>query len=146
MPFGSAEPAPRNSDGSWPTETCSIIPDPTTGTGCLTLRTLYLIQQATAAGWPKPGCFRIADHGEHPKGRACDFMMTSGGEASGDQKAGGDAMAAWAVANADRLGIMYVIWFRMIWTPEQGWHAYNNPYGGDDPSGWHTNHVHISVQ
>jgi hypothetical protein len=145
MPFGSAEPAPRNPDGSWPEETCSIRPDPTTGTGCITPRTLHLVQQATAAGFPKPGCYRVDDHGEHPKGRACDFMMTSGGEASGGEKARGDAMAAWAVANADRLAIMYVIWFRMIWTPEQSWHAYDNPYGGDDPSGWHTNHVHISV-
>jgi hypothetical protein len=145
MPFGSAEPAPRNPDGSWPEETCSIHPDPTTGTGCITPRTVHLVQQATAAGWPKPGCYRVDDHGEHPKGRACDFMMTSGGEATGAQKARGDAMAAWAVANAEHLGIMYVIWFRMIWTPEQGWHAYNNPYGGNDPSGWHTNHVHISV-
>jgi hypothetical protein len=145
MPFGSAEPAPRNPDGSWPQESCSIRPDPTTGTGCITPRTLHLVQQATAAGFPKPGCYRVDDHGEHPKGRACDFMMTSGGEATGGEKARGDAMAAWAVANADRLGIMYVIWFRMIWTPDQGWHAYNNPYGGDDPSGWHTNHVHISV-
>ncbi|MFI5893826.1 hypothetical protein ACIA5D_27365 [Actinoplanes sp. NPDC051513] len=145
MAFGSAEPAPRNPDGSWPQETCSIVPDPTTGTGCITPRTLHLAQQATAAGWPKPGCFRVDDHGEHPKGRACDFMMTPGREASGAQKARGDAMAAWAVGNADRLGIMYVIWFRMIWTPEQGWHAYGNPYGGDDPSGWHTNHVHISM-
>lgn len=143
--FGSAEPAPRKPDGSWPTESCTIRPDPSTGNGCITPRTLHLVQQATAASWPKPGCFRVDDHGEHPKGRACDFMMTSGGEASGSQKARGDAMALWAVANADRLGIMYVIWFRMIWTPQQGWHAYNNPYGGDDPSGWHTNHVHISV-
>ena len=145
MPFGNAEPAPRNSDGSWPEQTCSIIPDPTTGTGCLTPRTLHLVQLATAAGWPKPGCYRVDDHGEHPKGRACDFMMTSGGEASGAQKARGDAMAAWAVANVDRLGLKYVIWFRRIWTRSEGWHAYNNPFGGNDPSGWHTNHVHISV-
>jgi hypothetical protein len=33
----------------------------------------------------------------------------------------------------------------MIWTPAEGWHTYGNPWGGDDPSGWHTNHVHISV-
>jgi hypothetical protein len=145
MPYGSAEPAPRDPDGSWPEESCSIHPDPTTGTGCITPRTLHLVQQATGAGWPKPGCYRVDDHGEHPKGRACDFMMTSGGEAVGSEKVRGDAMAAWAVANADRLGIMYVIWFHMIWTPEQGWHAYNNPYGGNDPSGRHTNHVHISV-
>ncbi|UQU66792.1 hypothetical protein COUCH_11210 [Couchioplanes caeruleus] len=146
MPLGSAEPAPRNPDGSWPEETCSIIPDPTTGTGCLTPRTLHLIRQAAAAGFPQPRCWRVDDHGEHPKGRACDFMMTSGSEASGAQKARGDAMAVWAVANADALGIRYVIWFRMIWTADdRRWGPYNNPFGGDDPSGWHTNHVHISM-
>jgi hypothetical protein len=145
LPFGSVQPVPRNSDGSWPEEACSVQPDPTTGTGCITPRLLNVVQQATTAGFPKPSCYRVDDHGEHPKGRACDFMMTSGEQASGTQKARGDAMAAWAVANAEPLGIMYVIWFRMIWTPQEGWHAYNNPYGGDDPSGWHTNHVHISV-
>ncbi|MDG4760374.1 hypothetical protein [Micromonospora sp. WMMD710] len=146
MALGTAEPAPRNSDGSWPEENCAIRPDPTTGTGCVTPRLLHLVQQTTSAGFPKPGCYRIDDHGEHPKGRACDWMMTSGGEASGIQKARGDAMAAWAVANADRLGIQYVIWFRQIWTESEGWHPYNNPWGGNDPSGWHTNHIHISVQ
>jgi hypothetical protein len=143
---GMADAVKRNPDGSWPDEPCSIRPDPTTGLGCLTPRTLHLVQQAKAAGFPEPGCYRVDDHGEHPKGRACDFMMTSGGEASGAQKARGDAMAAWAVGNADRLGIKYVIWFRRIWTRSEGWHAYNNPFGGDDPSGWHTNHVHISVE
>lgn len=141
-----ADAVTRNPDGSWPDEGCTIRPDPTTGSGCLTPRTLHLVQQATAAGFPKPGCYRVDDHGEHPQGRACDFMMTSGGEASGAQKARGDAMAAWAVANVDRLGIKYVIWFRRIWTRSEGWHAYNNPFGGNDPSGWHTNHVHISVE
>ena len=146
MTAGTADPAPRNPDGSWPVERCTIRPDPTTGTGCVTPRLLHLIQQAAAAGFPKPGCYRVDDHGEHPKGRACDFIMTSGGEAAGAQKLRGDTMAAWAVANADRLCIEYVIWFRKIWTRAQGWRAYNNPWGGDDPSGWHTNHVHISVQ
>lgn len=143
--LGAAEPAPRNPDGSWPTEGCTIRPDPTTGGGCVTPRLHHLVQQATAASFPKPGCYRPNNHGEHPKGRACDWMMTSGGEASEAQKTRGDTMAAWAVSNAGRLGIMYVIWFRRIWTPARGWHAYNNPWGGNDPSGWHTNHVHISV-
>ena len=143
---GTADSVKRNPDGSWQDEGCTIRPDPTTGSGCLTPRTWHLVQQAKAAGFPEPGCYRVDDHGEHPKGRACDFMMTSGGEASGAKKARGDAMAAWAVANADRLGLKYVIWFRRIWTRSEGWHAYNNPFGGDDPSGWHTNHVHISVE
>ncbi|MFC4071898.1 hypothetical protein [Actinoplanes subglobosus] len=146
MVLGTAEPAPRNADGSWPQEGCTIRPDPTTGFGCVTPRLLHLVRQATAAGFPTPNCYRVDDHGEHPKGRACDWMMTPGGEASGAQKTHGDLMAAWAVANADRLGIQYVIWFRQIWTQTEGWHPYNNPWGGDDPSGWHTNHIHISIQ
>ncbi|HWS36851.1 MAG TPA: hypothetical protein VN408_29435 [Actinoplanes sp.] len=141
---GTVEPVPRNPDGSWPAEGCVIQPDPTTGRGCLTPRTDNIVKKAMAA-YGKPGCYRPSDHGEHPKGRACDWMMTSGGEAHGAEKAKGDSMAAWAVANADNLGIMYVIWYRKIWTQKEGWHAYNNPWGGNDPSGWHTNHVHISM-
>ena len=144
--IGMAIPVPRNPDDSLPDEQCSIRPDPSTGAGCLTPRTLHLVRQAAAAGFPKPSCWRVDDHGEHPQGRACDWMMTSGGDATGSQQAIGDAMAAWAVTNADALAIRYVIWFRMIWTDDgRGWHAYNNPFGGDDPSGWHTNHVHISI-
>lgn len=142
---GPAEPAPRNPDGSWPAEGCTIRPDPTTGSGCLTPRTAHLVEQATAAGYPTPGCYRPGGLGEHPEGRACDWMMTSGGEATGEQKARGDGMATWAVANADRLGLMYVIWFRQIWTRAEGWSDYSNPWGEDDPSGWHTNHIHVSV-
>ncbi|GAA0479922.1 hypothetical protein Aca07nite_87610 [Actinoplanes capillaceus] len=143
--IGVASPAPRNPDGSWPEEACSVVPDPTTGRGCLTPRTLNLVQQTTADGWPTPNCYRVDDHGEHPKGRACDYMMTSGGEATDEQRARGDALSSWAVANASNLGIKYVIWYRMIWTDDDGWHPYNNPFGGNDPSGWHTNHVHISM-
>lgn len=142
---GTVNPVPRNPDGSWPQEGCTIRPDPTTGQGCLTPRTWHTVQQSQAAGYPKPGCYRESNHGEHPKGRACDWMMTSGGAATGEQKTRGDRMAEWAVANADNLGLMYVIWYRKIWTRADGWHDYNNPWGGDDPSGWHTNHIHISV-
>lgn len=141
----NADPAPRNPDGSWPTEACTIAPDPTTGSGCITPRLAHLVTQSTTAGYPKPGCYRPGHRGEHPKGRACDWMMTSGGAATGSQKHTGDQMATWAVANADALGIMYVIWYREIWTRSDGWHAYSNPWGGNNPSGWHTNHIHISV-
>lgn len=40
-----AKPAPRNSDGSWPAESCSIE-DPTPATGCITPRTLHALNQA----------------------------------------------------------------------------------------------------
>ncbi|MFG3423179.1 hypothetical protein [Micromonospora sp. NPDC048063] len=140
-----AEPAPRNNDGTWPREGCTVRPDPTTGRGCLTPRTAHVIAQAKQAGYGNPGCYRPAGPGEHPKGRACDWMMTSGGPATGAQRQRGDAMAAWAVANADRLGIMYVIWYRQVWSPARGWRPYRNPFGQTGPGGEHTNHVHISV-
>jgi hypothetical protein len=46
------------------------------------------------------------------------------------------------VKNASRLGVMYVIWYRQIWMPGQGWRSYS---GSGGPSATHTNHVHLSV-
>ncbi|WBC02479.1 hypothetical protein [Micromonospora sp. WMMA1976] len=142
----SAKPAPRNSDGSWPSESCSVD-DPTPASGCITPRTLHMLQQAKAAGYKRyASCHRSGGGGEHPKGRACDFSAASGGfedkTATGGDKAYGDSLAAWAKNNANRLGIMYVIWYRQIWMPNTGWRAYS---GGGSPAADHTNHVHISM-
>lgn len=141
----AAQPAPRNSDGSWPTESCSI--DDPTSEGCLTARMLHTYNEARSDGFTHyTHCFRQASFGEHPKGRACDFAADTGGfgsTATGDSKAYGDRLAAWGVDNADRLGVLYVIWFRQIWLPGSGWKSYS---GDGTPSGDHTNHVHISVQ
>ncbi len=141
----AAAPAPRNPDGSWPEESCSVD-DPTTD-GCLTPRTLHALQEAQNAGFTRyVACFRTGGNGEHPKGRACDFAAqedTFGGVATGDDREYGDNLAAWFVENADRLGVMYVIWFNQIWHPATGWRAYTN--GDGTPSGDHTNHVHLSM-
>ena len=142
----SAKPAPRNSDGSWPSESCSVD-DPTPASGCITPRTLHMLQQAKGAGYKRyASCHRSGGGGEHPKGRACDFSAASGGfedkTATGGDKAYGDSLAAWAKNNANRLGIMYVIWYRQIWMPNTGWRAYS---GGGSPAADHTNHVHISM-
>lgn len=140
----TAKPAPRNSDGSWPKESCSVN-DPTT-TGCITPRTLNAMNQAKAAGFTRfVSCHRTGGSGEHPKGRACDFAAEKGGfggVATGGDKTYGDNLAAYFVKNASRLGVLYVIWFKQIWLPGSGWKAYN---GGGDPSSNHTNHVHLSV-
>jgi hypothetical protein len=75
---------------------------------------------------------------EHPRGRACDFMVSSG------ERDRGDALAAWLQANAEELDILYVIWWRRIWNPSMGdvppgqW----KPYSGASD---HTDHVHVSV-
>jgi hypothetical protein len=139
-----AKPAPRNSDGSWPNENC-IIDDPTTS-GCITPRTLNALQQAQAAGFRRHvSCFRSGGPFEHPRGRACDYAAQRdgfGGTATGGDRRYGNDLAAFFVRNADRLGILYVIWFRQIWFPGTGWRSYS---GCCDPSAAHTNHVHLSM-
>ena len=142
----SAEPSPRNPDGSWPSESCSEN-DPTTD-GCLTPRTLHALQEAREAGYTRyTACWRQASYGEHPKGRACDFSASAGGfedhDAYGSDKQYGDNVAGWFVANADALGVMYIIWYRQIWEPGNGWSSYD---GGGSPAADHTNHVHVSIQ
>lgn len=141
------QPAPRNPDGSLPADPCDN-PDPTTS-GCVTFRTYHMLTEAKNAGFLRyVSCFRSGSFGEHPKGRACDFSAHQWGfearVASGDARTYGDELAAWAVANAEPLGVLYVIWFKQIWTPRLGWHRYSG--AGGDPASDHTNHVHISMR
>ncbi|MET8525680.1 hypothetical protein [Micromonospora sp. NPDC005172] len=142
----NAQPAPRNSNGSWPSESCSID-DPTPASGCITPRTLHALNQAKAAGFTHyVSCHRSGGSGEHPKGRACDFAAAKGGfggDASGADKTYGNNLAAYFIRNADRLAVLYVIWYRQIWLPSSGWKSYSG--AGGDPSSDHTNHVHLSV-
>ncbi|MEU7905969.1 hypothetical protein [Actinoplanes sp. NPDC049118] len=140
-----AKAAPRNSDGSYPKESCTIN-DPTTS-GCITPRLLNSYQQAKAASFKRyTSCFSQRSSGEHPKGRACDFSAAAGGfenvNASGGDRTYGNNLAAYLVKNASRLGVLYVIWYRQIWSPGTGWRAYS---GSGGPSATHTNHVHLSV-
>ncbi|WP_089157990.1 coiled-coil domain-containing protein [Micromonospora sp. NBS 11-29] len=142
----NAKPAKRNSDGSWPAESCSVN-DPTPASGCITPRTLHALQQAKAAGFTRyVSCHRPSGSGEHPKGRACDFAAQKngfGGVASGGDRTYGNNLAAYFVRNADPLAVLYVIWFKQIWLPSSGWKSYSG--GNGDPSSDHTNHVHLSV-
>ncbi|MFG1658955.1 coiled-coil domain-containing protein [Micromonospora chersina] len=142
----NAKPAPRNADGSWPPESCSVD-DPTPADGCITPRTLHALQQAKAAGFTRyVSCHRPSGSGEHPKGRACDFAAQKdgfGGVATGGDRTYGNNLAAYFIRNADPLAVLYVIWYKQIWLPSSGWKAYSG--GNGDPSSDHTNHVHLSV-
>ncbi|WP_326561281.1 coiled-coil domain-containing protein [Micromonospora sp. NBC_01796] len=140
-----AESAPRNRDGSLPAQSCNQN-DPTTN-GCVTPRTLHALTETKRLGFTRyVSCYRSGGPFEHPKGRACDFSAQPGGfggDASGGDKTYGNNLAAFLVRNADRLGILYVIWYRQIWFPATGWKAYSSAKG--DPSSDHTNHVHLSL-
>jgi hypothetical protein len=82
----------------------------------------------SVGGWRAVGSVPNSDH---PKGLALDFMVYT-------NKGKGDAIAQYAIANAARLGITYVIWYRRIYVISEGqWKDYHGPVP-------HTDHVHVS--
>ncbi|BCB86225.1 coiled-coil domain-containing protein [Phytohabitans suffuscus] len=135
-----AKAAPRSSDGSWPDESCSVN-DPTTS-GCITPRTFNAYNEVRKAGFKRfVGCYRSGGPYEHPKGRACDWSLQSSGFSNArndDMRLYGNNLTAFLVRNADRLGILYVIWYRQIWFPATGWKTYSGPQD-------HKDHVHMSI-
>jgi hypothetical protein len=134
-----ARPGPGMADG-FPGESCNKK-DPTTS-GCVTARTLHAYNEVRRAGFKRfVGCFRSGGPFEHPKGRACDWSLRSSGfsrAANDDQMKYGNDLTAFLVRNADRLGILYVIWYKEIWFPATGWSSYSGPSD-------HTDHVHMSM-
>jgi hypothetical protein len=96
--------------------------------------------------FPTIGCYRTgADAQDHGVGRACDFMESVGGRMpSASATRHGDQVAAYAIGNASRLGIHYVIWRQHIWNIRGGgWRLMENR-GSITQN--HYDHVHISVQ
>ncbi|HEY8544451.1 MAG TPA: hypothetical protein VIL36_05375 [Acidimicrobiales bacterium] len=89
---------------------------------------------------------------EHPRGRACDFMISSGMPDSA-RRAHGTAMAEWHAANAQNLNVLYVIWYGRIWNsyeeykPWSQWRPYRTcPTPSCGVTLGHFDHVHVSVK
>ncbi|MDS1272180.1 hypothetical protein RIF23_17975 [Lipingzhangella sp. LS1_29] len=97
-------------------------------------------------GAPYPvGCYRPGDPGDHGSGRACDFMMSANGQMpTPENQALGQEISDYLVANADRLGVKYVIWEQQIWDARNssGWTAMEDR-GGITAN--HYDHPHVSV-
>jgi hypothetical protein len=92
------------------------------------------------------GCYRPGTFGEHPLGRACDFMLSSGGVMPSASKVQlGYQIAAWAQANASRLGIMYIIYRQKIWDIRMASAGWVPMADGGSITANHFDHVHISV-
>jgi hypothetical protein len=97
-----------------------------------------------------PGCYRkeggIPGGGEHPLGRACDFMLgPAGTRVTGKADVLGEAIVSWVREHADEYGIWYVIYEQHIWSsrlPQQGWKLMEDR-GSITLN--HYDHVHISV-
>ena len=76
-------------------------------------------------------------HGEHVDGTSIDFMTSD--------KATGDAIAQFLLANAATLNLYDVIWWQQIWTDQrssEGWRFYGD-YGSATAN--HMDHVHVKV-
>ncbi|MFG2090698.1 MULTISPECIES: hypothetical protein [unclassified Spirillospora] len=95
--------------------------------------------------FPVIGCHRsTADAQDHGDGRACDFMESTGGRMpSAGALRHGDQVAAYAVGNARRLGISYVIWKQHIWNVRGGGWRPMEDRGSLTQN--HYDHIHISV-
>ncbi len=131
--------APGKRAGGW-------APELPSGSDNITQRT-RLIREEIKKRFPLKfpiGCFRAGSSGEHPLGRACDYMLSSGGTMpSADQVRLGHEIAAWAIANANRLGVKYVIYRQRIYNiGAPGWRAMEDR-GGITAN--HFDHVHISM-
>ncbi|MBB6349733.1 coiled-coil domain-containing protein [Nonomuraea muscovyensis] len=127
----------RRSNGTW-------APQLPSGSDNITARTRAM-RELIKRNFALPftvGCFRSGSSGEHPLGRACDFMMSTGGSMpSAGNQALGDRVAAWAVENKAKLGVKYVIWKQRI-NHGSGWSPMANRGSITEN---HFDHVHISM-
>jgi peptidoglycan DL-endopeptidase CwlO len=139
-----AEAAQRSADGTWAAEERTVWEDNTQS--YLTPRMAHARDEAYKAGFTYwTSCYYGGGSGQHPLGRACDFAVEECrfcGNAQGAALQYGTDLAAFFVFNAQRLGVLYVIWYRQIWMPSSGWRSYS---GCCTSSQMHTNHVHLSV-
>jgi len=109
---------------------------------------MVAVRNAILAQFPMPygyGCLRPGDPGEHGSGRACDFMVSSGGRMPNQiDSERGDAIADWAIRNGSRYGIMYIIWKQRYYDIRTGagWRPMSDR-GSITANHW--DHVHISV-
>ncbi|MEU8123992.1 hypothetical protein AB0C21_35235 [Spirillospora sp. NPDC049024] len=110
-----------------------------------TMRTALLEIARMFGPFPVIGCYRsTGDPQDHGDGRACDFMESTGGRTpSAGAQRHGDQVARYAVANARRLGISYVIWKQHIWNVRGGGWRPMEDRGSITQN--HYDHVHISV-
>jgi Transglycosylase SLT domain len=113
------------------------------------------------------GCWRPGNDGEHPKGRACDFLMADplNTMPTDEFLEHGWRLACYLAENAERLDVYYVIWQEKIWgnwragepgrrctdfRSGQGWEPYRRYPGCAPPAEClrlnHYDHIHVSVE
>ena len=92
-------------------------------------------QIKTIYGWRSYSAYSS----DHPSGRAIDIMIPS----YKSNKALGDAVAAYVIANSKRLNVRYLIWRQRNYTISRGYWVSMANRGSDTAN--HYDHVHVSV-
>ncbi|MGV8910864.1 MAG: SH3 domain-containing protein [Propionicimonas sp.] len=90
----------------------------------------------TIYGWRSSSSYSS----DHPNGRATDNMIPD----YKSNKALGDALAAWVIANGKRLHVTYLIWRQRSYTISRG--TWKNMANRGSDTANHMNHVHISFE
>lgn len=76
---------------------------------------------------------------DHPSGHALDLMVYN-------DKAKGDAIAAYLQTNADTFGVSYLIWYQQIWNAgaraDEGWRPMSDR---GSATANHLDHVHVTL-
>ncbi|MBB6171021.1 hypothetical protein HNR23_001081 [Nocardiopsis mwathae] len=95
------------------------------------------------------GCYRPDGGwvvGEHPKGRACDFMVNNEGRMPTQENIDrGYEISKFAQDNAERLGIMYIIYRQKIWDVRRAGEGWRDMADRGSITENHFDHVHISM-
>ena len=124
-------------------KSCNPVAQP----GTAALRSLILSTYGVGRDGGIARACEIGGTSEHKEGRAWDWMLNVNDPVEAHHAY---AVTQWLVGpdasgepagNARRLGIMYLIWNRTIWSAYNaaaGW----QPYTGPNP---HTDHVHVSL-
>jgi len=147
-PAGPSAPvdAPAGIEGPAPYVPQQIC-DPVVRPGTRALADMVLAHHGVGATGGIVRDCAVGGLSEHKEGRAWDWSLSADDPV---QAAAAAEFTAWLTAdgpagetayNARRLGVMYVIWDRRIWSAGRsggGW----QPYTGADA---HTGHVHVSL-
>jgi hypothetical protein len=78
---------------------------------------------------------------EHHSGLAVDFMLYNSSSPGGIDRAAGDKIAAYVIANSARLGLRWVIWRQRVFNVTYGYWRDMDDRG--NPTANHMDHTHI---
>lgn len=89
------------------------------------------------------------DSSEHNTGRAVDLIVSAkvGKMPTAAEKAAGERLVAWLVANAKTLHIRHILWDKRIYrTRYAGWGALPGRDSSSSISDWHQDHIHVLLE